>query len=160
MTVLKYIVIAFVLYSNLSGAISGMKLYGEAAPKPPLYGIYNVKTFVRNNDTIAPLLTDSTRWRNLIVNWPNYSTVKMTNDKMAYYAFKPDTTTKQIIMFSYADTTKKSHFDYTFISNDSLVLKGKWFDDSVLITMKKYDINKFLLVNRGFHFINEYPLNR
>ncbi|HWB24149.1 MAG TPA: DoxX family protein [Chitinophagaceae bacterium] len=160
MVIAKYVIIAFVLYNNLSDAITGMKLYGEARPKPPLYGIYSVKTFVRNHDTIAPLLTDTTRWRNLIINWPNVSTVKMTSDKMVYYAFRPDTTAKKIEMFSYADTTKKSHFDYSFIGNDSLVLKGKWMDDSVLIAMKKYDIKNFLLVNRGFHFINEYPLNR
>ncbi len=160
MDILKYLVIAFVLFKNIYDAADGMKLYGEAAPKPPLYGIYNVKTFVRNHDTIAPLLTDTTRWRNLIVNYPGFVTVKMTSDKQLGFAFRPDTIAKKIVMFSYADTTKKSNLAYSFIGSDSLILKGKFAEDSVFITMKKFDVNKFLLVNRGFHFINEYPLNR
>jgi uncharacterized membrane protein YphA (DoxX/SURF4 family) len=160
MTIFKFLVIAFVLFMNIYNAVDAMKQYGEAAPKPPLYGIYSVKTFVRNRDTIAPLRTDSTRWHNLIIGYPGFSTVKMTNDKMMYYAFKPDTIAKKIVMFGYNDTTKKSYFVYAEIGKDSLLLKGKWMNDSLFIGMKKFDLNNFLLVSRGFHFINEYPLNR
>jgi len=160
MVVLKYVVIAFVLFMNISQAIEGLSQYGDAAPKPPLYGIYTVKSFVRNHDTIAPLTTDSTRWRNLIVNWPGVSTVKMMDDRMVYYAFKPDTVQKNMVMYSYNDTANKSTLAYSFIGKDTMQLRGKWLGDSVLITMKKFDLNNFLLISRGFHFINEYPLNR
>lgn len=160
MIVFKYVVIAFVLYNNISDAVGGLQKYGEAAPKPPLYGIYSVKTFVRNKDTVAPLLTDSTCWRNLIVNWPGYATVKMANDKIAGFSFKPDIAAKKIVMYSYTDTSKKSTLYYSFINKDSLQLRGNWMGDSLFVTMKKYDVNNFLLVNRGFHFINEYPLNK
>ena len=160
MAIFKYAVIAFVLYSNIADAISAEKQYGEWAPKPPLYGIYSVKTFVRNKDTLAPLTTDSTRWRNLIISYPGYSSIKMMNDRFSYYAFQPDTVKKNIVMYSYSDTTKKSTLAYSFIGADSMQLRGKWMGDSVFITMKKFDLNNFLLVSRGFHFINEYPLNR
>ena len=43
-----------------------------------------------------------------------------------------------------ADTTEKT------------VLQG----DTLAVHMKPFDRQQFLLVNRGFHWINEYPFNR
>src|SRR5690606_2599072 len=40
--------------------------YGDATPKPAMYGIYEVKDFIINNDTLSPTLTDTLRWRNLV----------------------------------------------------------------------------------------------
>jgi len=160
MTVFKYVIIVFVLVKNIYDSNDALKQYGDAAPKPPLYGIYNITTFVKNKDTIAPLLTDSARWKNLIVNQYGGSTVKTMNDGQEYYQFTADTVAKKITMFSYSDTTKKMILNYTVPAPDSIILKGKWWADSVIVTMKKYDLKNFLLVNRGFHFINEYPMNR
>jgi hypothetical protein len=63
-------------------------------------------------------------------------------------------------MFSYTDTSKRSNFIYSIPGENDLLLIGKLNDDSVLIRMKKYDLNNFRLVSRGFHWVNEYPLNR
>ena len=84
----------------------------------------------------------------------------MMNDSLKGFAFQPDTATKKIEMFSYADTTKKSNFVYRFLQKDVLLLTGKSGNDSVVIEMKKYDLNNFRIINRGFHWVNEYPLNR
>jgi hypothetical protein len=157
--IFKYALIAFVLYSNISGAISAMSEYGPLAKKPPLYGIYNVESFVRNNDTLPPLKTDTIRWNKIIVSWPGGVQLKMMNDSSAWYAFVPDTLKRKIIMYSWSDTTKKSFFNYS-VSNNKLVMQGKWKNDSVTITSNYYDLKNFLLVNRGFHWVNEYPFNR
>lgn len=44
-----------------------MKQYGDSAPSTALKGIYNVKTFIRNKDTLAPLQTDTLRWKQLVL---------------------------------------------------------------------------------------------
>lgn len=160
MAIFKYLLIAYVLFDNINGAIQAEKQYGEWAPKPPLYGIYTVKTFIKNNDTLAPLITDTARWKNLVISYQGYATVKHMNDVNEGFAFRPDTLKKQVVMFSYNDTANKSTLSYSLIGNDSMLLRGKFFGDSLLVTMKKYDLNNFLLISRGFHFINEYPLNK
>ena len=63
-------------------------------------------------------------------------------------------------MFSYNDTTKKSNLVYSFPQKDILLLTGKLDSNSVVIKMKKYDLKNFRLINRGFHWVNEYPYNR
>jgi len=160
LVVLKYGLIVYVLFVNVQQAFSAMKQYGDAAPKPPLHGIYNIETFVRNRDTLAALTTDTTRWHQLIVSYPGYAFIRMMNDSTKGFAFNTDTVKKKIEMFSYTDTTKKSNFAYSFPHENVLLLTGKLNDDSVFIQMKKYDLNNFRLINRGFHWVNEYPFNR
>jgi len=160
MVVFKYVILAFVLGAFIYGASSALKKYGENAVKPPLYGIYNVQTFIRNKDTLPPLITDTTRWRRLVVSSPGYCSIKLMNDSSKFYSFEPDTVTRKILVYDVSNMSKKSYLGYAFIGADSLLLNGKFFDDSVNITMKKYDLDNFLLKNRGFHFINERPFNR
>jgi hypothetical protein len=158
--VLKYGLILYVLISNTLQSAEAVNMYGEKAPKPPLYGIYNIKTFIRNRDTIAALKTDTARWDKLIVSYTGYSFIKFMNDSVKGFAFTPDTTARKIVMFDYNDTTKKSNLVYSFPQNDVLLLTGKLNDDLVTIEMKKYNLNNFLLIDRGFHWVNEYPFNR
>lgn len=157
--VLKYALIAFVLYSNISGAVSAMAEYGDEAKKPLLYGIYNVESFIKNNDSVPPLITDKLRWNKIIVSWPGSVKIEMMNESYEWYAFEPDTLTKRIVMYSWDDTTKKASFIYTFPEKDKMIMHGKWNNDSLVVSCTKFDLNNFLLVNRGFHWINESPMN-
>ncbi len=158
--ILKYGLILYIVIINILQSLGALIKYGDESPKPPLYGIYNIEYFIRNNDTIAPLATDTTRWKKLIVSYPEYSFVQFMNDSTKGFAFKPDIIKKRIEMFSYNDTTKKSNLVYSFPQKDILLLTGKLDSNSVVIKMKKYDLKNFRLINRGFHWVNEYPYNR
>jgi hypothetical protein len=59
--ILKVLIIADALFYGVKGSIDQGKQYGDNAPKPPLYGIYNHELVIRNNDTIPPLTTDTSR---------------------------------------------------------------------------------------------------
>jgi hypothetical protein len=67
---LKYGLIAYVLIVTITQAMDSMKKYGDEAPKPPLYGIYNVQMFIQDKDTLPLLTTDTLRWSKLIVAYP------------------------------------------------------------------------------------------
>ncbi len=151
------VVLAFVglpLFSNIQEAMA----YNDDI-KPPLYGIYQVKTFTRNNGVIPPLATDSTRWNKLIIQWEGSASIQAMTEKSKYYAFNPDTVHKTVTMFTYKDTTVKYHLNYKR-EDSTLYLYGKFENDSVYIQMQRFDETKYLLTNRGFHWINEFPFNR
>lgn len=141
-------------------AADALTKYGDEAPKPPLYGIYDVTAFVKNTDTLPPLKTDSVRWDKIVVNYAGAVTVRLINDSTKQFAFEPDTIQKKIMMYSWGDTLHKTSFAYTMPQKDILEMRGIWKDDSLYISLKKFDLNKFILVNRGFNWINEYPFNR
>ncbi|HEY4061637.1 MAG TPA: hypothetical protein VGM30_07040 [Puia sp.] len=162
--ILKILFVAYVLIGTTSDAILATSKYGETAPKVAMRGVYYVKTFIRNGDTIAPLQTDTTRWKQLLLDGSpsyGYASIRVMNDSSkGSYVFKPDTIHHTLVLYRGVDTTKKYYFSYRFPKKDSLVLVGSWKGDSVQISLQQYDRQNFLLVRRGFNWINEYPMNR
>lgn len=156
---LKIIFIADALILGVWNSVDSMKKYGDLAPKPPLYGIYNTITVIRNGDTIAPLTTDTTRWKQLVIQRSGVAVIKRMNDTIFGCVFKIDTVKHTAIVYRYKDSLNKSYFNYA-ADTASLTLTGRMKNDSVYIHFKRYDEKKFLLMNRGFHWINEYPFNR
>lgn len=157
---LKVLLLGYTFLSIGYGSYSALSQYGDAAPRPPLYGIYDVSTFVRNNDTLPPLKTDSIRWNKLIISYNGGATVKLINDSTRRYVFKPDTVARKIIMYPVTDTSYKAALTYTIPEKDIYEIRGRYKTDSLYIRLKKFDLNNFLLVKRGFNWINERPFNR
>ena len=70
------------------------------------------------------------------MSYTGYSFLKFINTSVKDFAFTPDTVARNIVLFSYSDTTKKSNLRYSFPRKDILVLTGKLNDDSVTVEMK------------------------
>ena len=79
------------------------------------------------------------------------------SDSSSSWLIRPDTAAHRLLMTRRIDTTIKNYINYSFSGVSDLHLVRKRKGDSVDIMLKKYDINKFLLVNWGFHWINETP---
>jgi uncharacterized membrane protein YphA (DoxX/SURF4 family) len=157
--VLKFLIIADALFYGIKGSIDQGKQYGDNAPKPPLYGIYNTELVIRNNDTIPPLTTDTSRWKQVVIQFNDYARIKLMNDTLRNYNFKVDTVLKKAIVYPNWDTLNKTNFNY-IKESDYLVLSGRMKNDSLFIKLKRFDEKNFRLMSRGFHWINEYPYNR
>lgn len=153
--IIKILIVGGLLYSNISSALSSQKQYGGKRVKPPLYGIYNAKTFVRNGDTIPALLGDSTRWRRLIIDRGNGANFQDMNDKIQWHPFVVDTS-NQTVVYNKQDT-----LNYRWTADSSyLYLYGIKEGDTLNVIFEPFDRQNFLLVNRGFNWINERPYNR
>ncbi|MEO7214031.1 hypothetical protein [Mucilaginibacter sp.] len=157
--IIKYVLIIYSVAGNFISDVQAMSQYGDKVKKPPLYGIYIVQSFVRNKDTIAPLNTDTTRWNKLVISYAGNARVKLMNDSTKRYDFVIDTLKHTIVMNTYADTVKKTHFTYQ-LKKDTLLMVSTFPKDSLRIRMKKFDLNNFILIKRGFHWVNEVPFNR
>jgi hypothetical protein len=123
----------------------------------PLFGIYTVKKFIENNDTSKSVIADTIQWKTLNIFFPKKASIETMNDSVRMYSFTADTLSKKI-QFNAANY--KSSFSYFKPDSTHLILNGKIKDDSVYILLEKQDMNKFLLLNRKFHWINESPYNR
>jgi uncharacterized membrane protein YphA (DoxX/SURF4 family) len=157
--VLKSLFIIFILYSQVESSANGTKRYGDGRAKPPLFGIYNTELLVRNHDTIPPLTTDTTRWRQLIIQYEKSAHLKLMNDSLKPLNFIVDTTLKTATVFSRTDTSRKSVLHYT-ADSAYLTLTGVLDNDSVTYRLRKFDHRSFRLLSRGFRWVNEYPYNR
>jgi hypothetical protein len=157
--VIKPIALVLTLLALLEPVLNYVAKSKYKGARPHYYGIYNVTAWTRNGQDVPLLITDSARWKRMTVDFDGFATVFYTNDSMKTYVFKPDSAFSHVTLYPRGDTAQKALMD---IRQDSLglALSGIMSGDTVSIRLLKLDENRFLLVNRGFHWVNEYPLNR
>ncbi len=149
----------------------------RADTKPPLYGLYEVEEVVQDGVIVPPLMTDATRWRQAIIDVGYTRTetsfqqvtklvVRTMDEKLVGYVAEIDVdhhamTLKTQAMTAMADKDPKSFaLTYTEPAPGKLVVEGTLEGKAVKITLQRRDESSFFLLSRGFHWINEQPINR
>jgi hypothetical protein len=77
-----------------------------------------------------------------------------------YFAKISDSLSTIIIQKSNTDSTEIANLNYAFSDSNHVVIKGLWKTDSVNIQLERRPKREFLLLTRGFHWVNEEPFNR
>ncbi|RNC87704.1 MAG: hypothetical protein ED556_00510 [Winogradskyella sp.] len=126
--------------------------------RPKLYGIWETQTYIKNNDTIPPMLTDSERWRYLLIERKDRAIVKTMTDDLIAYTFVTDSIENKITVYN-EDSEKDSFFDFELVDSDVLKLWGTLENDSLAVIFKRKELNDFTLKSRKFNWINERPYN-
>jgi len=134
--------------------------YGGGRPKSPLYGIWEVDQQLIDGQVRSPLLTDSGRWRRVIFDFPERMAFQRIDDSFARYGASINVKDKTIALTSDTDKNWKADFSFERAVPDQLTLDGNMDGHKTHIQLKLFDRNKFTLVNRGFHLIQEFPFNR
>jgi hypothetical protein len=164
--VLGVLLVTMATILSLRQARGARSSYGDLAPKVPLHGIYEVTAFARNGDTIPPLTSDSARWRRLVLDQRN--TITMMNDSIWRFEAEVDTANGTITLTPRRDTgdrfVEESSARFTLAYQrpdaDRLTLAGVMQGDTIWAAMVRRNEKEFLLLQRGFHWISEYPYNR
>jgi len=141
--VLQVVFVGYVLYGQISG---GWQAYrsGRVSPKrPPLYGMY----------VAEPQPGDQTPWRKLAIEFPTSITVRMADDTVKNFGATYDNGKDTVTLTSGKEAPVT--LAYSRPDADHLELSGPF-----TLHLRKLDPSKFLLLSRGFHWINERPLNR
>ncbi len=155
----QVVLVGYMVISQVVSSISAQKQYGTKRPKSPLYGVYNVETFVKNGDTIPPLLTDIDRWKRLLIDYPQFVSVVKMNDHIQRYNSELDTAKQYFTWTLGQDTVNRYEMEYGLV-DDQLKIDGFLLGDTLRIHLRRYPMDNFGLLNRGFHWVNEVPYNR
>ena len=156
---LKWSIVLVIISVNIHNLVIGNSKYGFGAPKPILYGLYQVSDFTVNGISLPPMHTDSIGWRYITFQWEGSTQVHRNDMKRIGFESKVDTLKKEIFMRSFKDSTNTFTLKYARLDSTmsfSGVIKG---DTVKILSRPKYK-SDFLLMNRGFHWINETPYNR
>lgn len=157
---LKYLYITAGVVSMLYTFIQQTKTYGSAAPKPFLYGIYDVESMKIKGKELAPLTTDSTRWKQMVISYTGYARVKKMNDSTVNFTTVFNAKKKELVLNAQDKELKQYILNYSLIGKDKLIISGLKGKDSISVSFKRKDLKDFRLINRGFHWVSEYPYNR
>jgi len=159
--ILKLVILGHFFYGTLFSAIKfySSTEYGPNAPKPPMYGIYEIQHFQKNKDTIPMLVTNDTLWRRIVFQRKDYFSIYKMDSKSVWLGMKLDTVANTMELNNRRDSTDIYNFKYT-LKDSILTLNGMHKNDTLFIKAKQYDLKKFKLINRGFHWISERPYIR
>jgi uncharacterized membrane protein YphA (DoxX/SURF4 family) len=135
-------------------------IQGGGRTVPSLYGIWNVEEMSIDGQLRSPLLTDHDRWRRVIFDFPMFTSFQRMDDTFTRYDSSINDQDKVLTLTKATDKNWKASFAFNRTAHDQLVLDGTMEGHKVYMQLKLLDRNQLPLVNRGFHWINEYPYAR
>jgi hypothetical protein len=147
---------AFSLYQ----AQEGRKAFGELAPKTSLYGVWTVDEIEVDGQPRPPLVTDETRWRRLIFPYPGQMSIQLMNNSRQRYNLKLDEKKGLLQVANREDPNHPYTLTYTRPGPGLLAVEGTLGKEKIRARLHHAEVGNFLLLSRGFHWINEYPFNR
>jgi len=155
------LVFCFVLVAhNLYADRHSSQAFLDYHVKAPLYGIWSVDEFSLDGQVRPPLLTDEQRWQRIIVDSNDTVWVQSMNGQPVEFRLRVDPQRKSLRMARSVDSAWRADFAYENPQTDQLLLTGQLDGHPVTVTLRRMDESKFLLINRGFHWVNEFSLNR
>lgn len=129
-------------------------------PKSAFYGPYKVSQFKRNQQEVP--ITDTLRWERVFVDRRGPADmIAITNQHglQQRIGFERNEKKRIVQLNDWLANDRKYAFTYTQPDSNTLIMSGKWNNDSLYLELKKMH-KKFLLMNRGFHWVNEKPFNK
>jgi hypothetical protein len=157
---LRTVLIAGFAGMSLFGAWQATKTRGSRAPKAPFYGIWNVEEFAADGQVRPPLITDGNRWRRVVFDRPKTLAVLSMSDSRERYVMELDPLRKTMALSKIDDPSWAATLSYEQPGPGDLRLAGRVDGRQIRARLRRTDESRFLLVNRGFHWVNEYPFNR
>jgi uncharacterized membrane protein YphA (DoxX/SURF4 family) len=145
---------------NAYGSWTDWYRYGGGSPKPALYGIWDVNELTVDGQVRSPLLTDYGRWRRAIFEFPKGMAFQRMDDSLAGYGSAINVSDKTLTLTKHGDKNWKASFVFQQPAADQLILDGTMDNHKVHMQLQLFDRKKFLLVSRGFHWVQEIPFNR
>lgn len=152
--VLKGLVISCLFWEALYVHVISGNYNDDLATRPYLHGAYEVKHYVKNGDTLPPLLTDDSYIRRFFIHREGYFIIQGMNDEFRDFRLQYDTTHHLLMLFS--DHVPAMQLHYTFAEKDStLTLTTRLNNDSMILSAKRLDLTSLPLLKSDFHWTSD-----
>jgi hypothetical protein len=135
------------------------ELLAQRTMRHPFNAVYTPIDFSIQSKTPYEILPDSIRWNKMIFN-NGAATIEYRDSQKQTFTAVIDSVQRTIRLTSSMDSSQVNTFSYEFTSDSTFTLFGRMHDDTLktLLHMKRPE--DFRLVNRGFHWVSEYPFNK
>jgi uncharacterized membrane protein YphA (DoxX/SURF4 family) len=158
---LKIVVVVYLFGSLTIRDWHTYKLSGAGAPgapRPPLYGLYEVEEFRVDGVVHPPLVTDAERWRYVMIENAGKLSVRRMDESLTEYGMAYDAGSHEMHLAMSGPVPESGGvtiFKVTELGQGLLQIEGNWGNVPMSLKLKAIDRNSFTLVSRGFHWISE-----
>ena len=129
------------------------KNFGDGAPEPPLYGIWDVGEFEADGKVRPPLITDAARWRRVIFPRTGPLAIQLMDDSRRQYSLEVDAGAKTVALTRDRLPNWKAALSYREPEPGLLELEGTFDGRRVRVKLRRADESQFPLVSRGFRWV-------
>ncbi|MBS1600527.1 MAG: hypothetical protein JST75_20035 [Bacteroidetes bacterium] len=126
------------------GVIGNVRYYNRKMAAEKKERNYEVVSFFAK-DTLPPLLTDTLRWRRLLIEDARYAVVCNMKDERISFLYKDDTIKKIFSLSDESDSSTKYIFEYSYPQKNQFALAGKWKGNDVKIVMESKPVDSMAL---------------
>lgn len=152
----------FILYVTIAALHQSHKSrmeFAEVATRHRLYGVWEVEELAVDGAVRPLLATDETLWRRLTFEWPEAIGIQYAHEtEVRQYALSLDPGPHMYTLC--CEPEWQAAISYKQVEPDVLALEGTVDGKQIRGRFRRMDDSRFLLLSRGFHWINEWPLNR
>jgi hypothetical protein len=152
----------YFFWTEYSGTNRSFYQFGAGAPRPALYGIWVIDKMTINGVERAALVTDYERWRRVVIQSSTSMSLWRMDDTTFANPAQYDMEKKVITLSQGAGDQRKTIGTFAFErpAPDRLILDGELSGKKIRMETHLFPRENFLLVNRGFNWIQELPFNR
>ena len=148
--------------------IAGRDAYASSVQQathlpPPIRGVWAVDDFVLDGVSHPPLLTDTNRWRDVVFDNADLLVVRDMDGLLHPYNLRLDSAGRSFSLGIAEKPSWEAQLHVADLHSDRLTLEGQMDGHPLTANLRRIDLadpDRFLLVNRGFHWVNEAPLKR
>jgi hypothetical protein len=137
-----------------SSAWNNWHQFGDAAPLPPLYGIWDVRALQRAG--VKPGASDPSAWSLLAVEREDYGTLRLANGKTSSVSIDPAAHTLRV--GSEGGKEPRPSFLFQQPSADSLEVSGEDSSGPAQIHLERRARQQIPLLAQRFRWISDLPI--
>lgn len=157
--VFRTVFILYVAVAALHRSHEDRLQFADVATGQRLYGSWEVEELAVDGAVRPLLVTDETLWRRLVFVWPGAIGIQYAHETaVREYELRLDPGPHVFTLC--CDPEWKAAISFKRAGPDVLALKGTVNGNQIRGRYRRMDDSRFLLISRGFHWINERPLNR
>ncbi|WP_280398582.1 DoxX family protein [Nocardia carnea] len=141
---------------------------GPDRPKPALYGIWSVSDFIRDGLPVPPLTTDDTRWKTVVVDYPDSLTFQRMDGTLVTVPTDVDAPSRRIRLIegtprprpmTKAENTAHplGTLEFRQPAPDRAVLTGELDGHQVALTLDRIDPDSFPQRSTPFRWVQNRP---
>jgi hypothetical protein len=119
-----------------------------------------VEEFAVDGMIQPPLLTDTERWQRVIFDAPDTLHFQRMDNEIGHFALQLDLAKKTFTLTVPPRPSWKATFTYENPEPDRMILDGDLNGRHLNMSLHRTHMAQFLLLNRGFHMINQIPMTR
>ncbi len=157
--VFRTVFILYITVAALHRSYEDRLQFADVATQQRLYGIWEVEELAVDGAVRPLLVTDETLWRRLVFEWPGAIGIQYPHATEVHeYELRLDPGPHVFTLC--CDPEWKAAISFKRVGPDVLALEGTVNGKQIRGRFRRMDDSRFLLISRGFHWINERPVNR